>query len=214
MSTHYGAAIAGMRERIDAFTLSLFPGWIDLVLFDCTTLFFESTCEDALRGHGYGKDGKAGEVQELLALAVTHSGLPPGFEIFPGGSREGYRSIPKLCTMHPVTAQVAIVPDADMFSKYHLDCLKADPASREERDAETIVRQEWLPPTHPCPFRHGSFARRLLTGSSGCRTIRRTAGVMSFPRGRALRRWSFTLPSDWQPDPFERANYRWQRNEV
>ena len=44
------AAIAGMRERVGARTRSLFPEPIDLVLFDCTTLFFESH----LRGHAAG----------------------------------------------------------------------------------------------------------------------------------------------------------------
>ncbi len=66
------AAIAGMRARIGAYTRSLFPEPIDL--FDCTTLFFESSCEDTLRAYGYSKDGKHGEVQVLLA--VTHGGLP------------------------------------------------------------------------------------------------------------------------------------------
>lgn len=38
----------GMQERIDAHTRLLFPEPIDPVLFDCTTLFFDSSCEDTL----------------------------------------------------------------------------------------------------------------------------------------------------------------------
>ncbi|MCY4304104.1 MAG: hypothetical protein OXC62_04890 [Aestuariivita sp.] len=66
----YGAAIGHMRERIAAATRSLLPDPIDLVLFDWTTLFFQSPCEDTLRAFGYGKDGQPGDVQVLLALAV------------------------------------------------------------------------------------------------------------------------------------------------
>ncbi|MDE2790036.1 MAG: hypothetical protein OXI81_06400 [Paracoccaceae bacterium] len=43
------AAIAGMRERVGAYTRSLFPEPIDLVLFDCTTVVFESTYDDTWR---------------------------------------------------------------------------------------------------------------------------------------------------------------------
>ncbi len=119
------AAIAGMRERVGAHTRSLFPEPIDLVLFDCTTLFFESTCEDTLRAYGYSKDGKHGEVQVLLALAVTRGGLPLGYEVFPGNSWEGDSFIPTLRTMHPGTARAVIVADAGMFGKDNLAGLEA-----------------------------------------------------------------------------------------
>ncbi len=119
------AAIAGMRDRIGACTRSLFPEPIDLVLFDCTTLFFESTCADTLRAYGYSKDGKHGEVQVLLALAVTRGGLPLGYEVFPGNNWEGDSFIPTLRTMHPETARAVIVADAGMFSKDNLAALEA-----------------------------------------------------------------------------------------
>ena len=119
------AAIAGMRDRIGTYTRSLFPEPIDLVLFDCTTLFFESTCADTLRAYGYSKDGKHSEVQVLLALAVTRGGLPLGYEVFPGNNWEGDSFIPTLRTMHPETARAVIVADAGMFSKDNLAALEA-----------------------------------------------------------------------------------------
>ncbi|MCY4305320.1 MAG: hypothetical protein OXC62_11195 [Aestuariivita sp.] len=40
------AAIGRLRGRVSATTRSLFPEPVDLVLCDCTTLFFESRCEE------------------------------------------------------------------------------------------------------------------------------------------------------------------------
>ncbi len=114
------AAIGRIRERTAATTRSLFPDPIDLVSFDCTTLFFGSRCEDTLRALGYGKDGRHGEVQVLLALAVTRSGLPIGYEVFPGNMWEGNGFLPALRTLHPDTRQAVIVADAGMSSDRNL----------------------------------------------------------------------------------------------
>jgi len=119
------AAIAGMRERVGARTRPLFPGPVDLVLFDCTTLFFGSACEDTPPAYGHSRDGRHGEVRVLLALAVTHGGLPLGHGVFPGNSREGDSFIPTLRTMHPETARAVIVADAGMFGKDNLAGLEA-----------------------------------------------------------------------------------------
>ena len=117
--------IARIRDRIGESTRSMLPNPIDLVLFDCTTLFFESQQEGALRACGYSKDGKHNSVQVVLALAVTRCGLPLGYEVFPGNSWEGDSFLPTLRTMQPDTAQAAIVADAGMFSKDNLEGLAA-----------------------------------------------------------------------------------------
>lgn len=60
----------------------------DLLLFDVTTLYFESQQNDELREFGYSKDHKVGETQVVLALATTASGLPIGYHLFKGNTAE------------------------------------------------------------------------------------------------------------------------------
>jgi len=61
---------------------------VDLLLFDVTTLYFESQKNDELRENGYSKDHKIGEVQVVLALATSSDGSPVGYHLFPGNTAE------------------------------------------------------------------------------------------------------------------------------
>lgn len=67
----------------------IFPEPINVVFYDCTTLYFESFIEDELKKNGYSKDMKFNQPQVLLALMVTTHGLPIGYELFPGSTFEG-----------------------------------------------------------------------------------------------------------------------------
>ena len=90
---------------------------ISLVLFDVTTLYFESFLDDAdeevtevnketlsafagtqnnpstkmklgLRRHGFSKDCKFKETQVVLALATSADGIPLWYDVFPGNTAE------------------------------------------------------------------------------------------------------------------------------
>ena len=85
-------------------TRSLLPSALDVLFFDCTTLYFESFKEDELKQNGYSKDCKVNQTQVnqpqvLLALLVTREGLPVGYEVFPGATFEGHNLISVLQTM-------------------------------------------------------------------------------------------------------------------
>ncbi len=69
-------------------TKRLFPQGIDLLLFDVTTLYFESTESDDLRKFGYSKDHRFNTSQVVLALATNSDGLPIGYELFEGNRAE------------------------------------------------------------------------------------------------------------------------------
>lgn len=64
---------------------------IDVVLYDLTTLRFESTKneEGELRRFGYSKEMRSDCTQVVLGLLVDPDGLPIGFEVFPGNTYEG-----------------------------------------------------------------------------------------------------------------------------
>jgi transposase len=69
-------------------TKRLFPRGVDLLLFDVTTLYFESTESDDLRKFGYSKDHRFNTTQVVLALATNSDGLPIGYELFEGNRAE------------------------------------------------------------------------------------------------------------------------------
>lgn len=60
------------------------------MLYDVTTLYFESSKSDDLRDFGFSKDCKINEVQIVLGLLVDLEGRPIGFDIFPGNTFEGH----------------------------------------------------------------------------------------------------------------------------
>jgi hypothetical protein len=64
---------------------------VDVVLYDLTTLRFESTREDLgeLRRFGYSKEMRTDCTQVILGLLVDTEGIPLGFEVYPGNTFEG-----------------------------------------------------------------------------------------------------------------------------
>ena len=78
-----------VKEIIRAQSEGLFMERPSLLLFDVTTLYFESFKDDELRQPGFSKDNKIKETQIVLALATTPDGMPLWYEIFPGNTWEG-----------------------------------------------------------------------------------------------------------------------------
>lgn len=103
-------------------TKRLYMEKIDVVFYDCTTLYFEAFDEDELRGKGFSKDHKFNEVQVLLALMVTKEGLPVGYNLYEGGKYEGHTLIPALKELKSKYEidKVVFVADAGMFNKENL----------------------------------------------------------------------------------------------
>ncbi len=108
-------------------TLSLLQGPLDVLFFDCTTLYFESFTEDDLKQNGYSKDCKFNQPQVLLALMVTHEGLPVGYEVFPGATFEGHSLVPVLEQMQQKYSldRVICVADRGMLNENNLKALEA-----------------------------------------------------------------------------------------
>ena len=106
-------------------TRSLLPGALDVLFFDCTTLYFESFKEDELKQNGYSKDCKFNQPQVLLALLVTREGLPVGYEVFPGATFEGHSLISVLKTMQARydVRKMIFVADRGMLNEDNLHAL-------------------------------------------------------------------------------------------
>ena len=77
-----------MKRIVLEATVSLTGAAVQVMLFDVTTLYFESVDADELRAFGYSKDQKYHCTQVVLALATDEDGLPIGYELFPGNTAE------------------------------------------------------------------------------------------------------------------------------
>jgi transposase len=98
---------------------------IKIMFYDLTTIYFEATSRSELKEFGYSKDGKSQHVQISLALIVSQSGMPIGYEIFKGNSFEGATLIP---TLNKLKAQykiedVTVVADSAMLSEANIKAL-------------------------------------------------------------------------------------------
>jgi len=105
-------------------TKKLFPDEkIDLLFFDVSTLYFESTeQDDELKSFGFSKDCKFNQVQVVLALATTQEGLPVGYKIFKGNTAEVKTLLSCIDEWKKtiLIENVIFVADRAMFSKENL----------------------------------------------------------------------------------------------
>lgn len=130
-------AIERLNEITYCNTAGLFNEKVDVIFFDCTTIYFESFEEDDLRRNGYSKDLKFNQPQVLLALMVTKEGLPVGYKVFEGDTYEGHTVIAMLKDIKQKRrlGKVVFVADAGMFNKDNLKEMDA----LEENNFEYIV---------------------------------------------------------------------------
>ena len=92
-------------------------GGLDLLLFDVTTLHFESVSRTDLKDFGYSKDGKFSEVQVVLAVLSNKDGLPVDYELFPGNSSEPgtLRKVLEARMKRHRVRKVRLIADRAMF---------------------------------------------------------------------------------------------------
>jgi len=119
-------SFAMIQKRAWEAATGLFGQKIDIVFYDCTTLYFETVEEDELREKGYSKDMKFNQSQVLLALMVTKEGLPLGYRLYNGSKFEGDTlkdAITQLKTMSEVD-RVVFVADSGLLSAANLACIE------------------------------------------------------------------------------------------
>lgn len=116
-----------MKQMTFLKTKALFPDKIDLLLFDVTTLYFESVEVDELRNFGYSKDHRFNTTQVVLALATNQDGLPVGYELFEGNKAEVTTLIAAIESWKKLfnIESVCFVGDRAMFTKKNMALLKS-----------------------------------------------------------------------------------------
>jgi hypothetical protein len=101
-------------------------GGLALVLYDVTTLYFETPREDALRKVGMSKERRV-DPQVTLGLLTDAGGFPLAVHLFEGNKAETKTWIPVLtgfAQQHPGAADVVVVADAGMLSAANLLALE------------------------------------------------------------------------------------------
>ena len=119
--------ISDVKQMTFAKTKSLFPDKIDLLLFDVTTLYFESVEVDELRKFGYSKDWRFNTTQVVLALAKNQDGLPVGYELFEGNKAEVTTLIAAIESWKMLFTidSVCFVGDRAMFTLKNMELLES-----------------------------------------------------------------------------------------
>jgi len=101
------------------------------VLYDVTTLYFESFKPDEFKNQGFSKDNKSQQPQIVIGLLVTQSGFPLSYEVFAGKTFEGKTMLPvveKFIAEHPQIKPI-IVADAAMLDEERLTELRENKIS-------------------------------------------------------------------------------------
>lgn len=96
------------------------------VLYDVTTLYFETFNIDELKIQGFSKDNKSLQPQIVIGLLVTQSGFPLTYEVFSGNTFEGKTMLPiveDFISKHPQSKPI-IVADAAMLDEERLTELR------------------------------------------------------------------------------------------
>ncbi|MEE9905679.1 MAG: IS1634 family transposase [Chlorobium sp.] len=99
-----------------------------LVLYDVTTLYFESFKEYNFQKPGFSKDNKPMQPQIVIGLITTRSGFPVMHEVFEGNTFEGHTMLAILKRFQERVGKTkpVIIADAAMLSKTNMQELEKE----------------------------------------------------------------------------------------
>lgn len=119
-----------IERKLFYYGKDLFNVRVDVVLYDLTTLRFESTRTDMgdLRRFGYSKEQRSDCTQVVLGLLTDTEGIPLGFEVHPGNTFEGKTldGMVKKLRKKYVVNRFIFVADRGLFSSTNLEYLRKD----------------------------------------------------------------------------------------
>lgn len=114
-----------LKDNIEKETIEIakreFNFDFSFVLYDVTTLYFESFKNDEFKRPGFSKDHKHNQPQIVIGLIVTKDGFPVHYEVFKGNTF--LPTVIDFKKKHEVKS-LTVVADSAMFSKLNLDNLK------------------------------------------------------------------------------------------
>ncbi len=120
-------------SSIRSYLTEAYPGSFELLLYDVTTLYFETDSEDedvgdlpGLRKRGYSKDKREDQPQVVLGLGVNSLGMPLTYRLYPGNTYEGSTLVDGIDeTLKTLDERsLTVVGDAGMLSDKNLSSLE------------------------------------------------------------------------------------------
>jgi len=115
--------IEKIQEKAFSYTKQLRGEDLDVVFYDCTSLYFESFQQEGLMQNGFSKDGKFNQAQVILSILVTKQGLPVGYQVYSGNTFEGNTledAIKQIKEKYKID-QVIFVADSGLISHKNID---------------------------------------------------------------------------------------------
>jgi transposase len=98
---------------------NLFNQKLDIVFYDVTTFYFDSSVEDGFREKGFGKDGKIGKTIIIFGMLIDQNKQPVGYEVYRGKQYEGHTftdALERLKKKYQIN-KVICVADTGMMNK-------------------------------------------------------------------------------------------------
>lgn len=105
---------------------NLFNQELDVVFYDVTTFYFDSSKEDGFREKGFGKDGKIGKTIIVFGMLIDQNKQPVGYEVYRGKQYEGYTfsdALERLKKKYQI-GKVICVADTGMMNKDNIKEVK------------------------------------------------------------------------------------------
>ena len=124
-------AIEKIQNKTYAYTKQLKGEELDVVFYDCTTLYFESFNQEGLMQNGFSKDGKFNQAQIILSILVTKQGLPVGYQVYAGNTFEGNTledAVKRIKEKYNI-GEVVFVADSGLISKKNINELHTNKVS-------------------------------------------------------------------------------------
>ena len=154
-----------IQKQIFSTGRDLFNQQLDVVFYDVTTLYFESSDEfdqgnRQLRKKGFSKDGKIGSTQILFCMMIDRDKNPIGYQVFKGNTYEGHtlkNAIESLKQRYSID-KIIVVADRGMMNKENIETITSigfefivgdrlknmSPKVKEELLDLKKYQQEWI----------------------------------------------------------------------
>lgn len=115
-----------VESKLIEFTKERFQFDFSFVLYDVTTLYFESFAPDDFRKPGFSKDNKSNQPQIIIGLMVDNNGFPLTYSVFEGNKFEGKTFLPVIQSFQQKynIKTLTVVADAAMISWDNVQKLK------------------------------------------------------------------------------------------
>ncbi len=115
-----------VEEKLVSFAKAEFGFDFSFVLYDVTTLYFESFSPDEFRKPGFSKDNKPNQPQIIIGLMVDNQGFPLTYSVFEGNRFEGKTFLPVIQGFQEKygVRTLTVVADAAMISWDNVQKLK------------------------------------------------------------------------------------------